>query len=268
MIVGLGSPGAASQPTRPVTQVKGPVAFDAVGDLTYELTDVKLRGGKPADPSQYRASFYSKSADGMCTSTLVGPRALLTAAHCVPAEGTITIRMGAKSWQATCTHHPRYAKNETADWAACAFTSDGPKVPYERVNGDPTLLKVDAALELTGFGCITDQGTGGNDGIYRIGEAKIVRLPKDQDFDVVTQGPVGLCFGDSGGPSFRYADSERKSRVVVGVNSRVGQDGSGNLNAHSYLSSTSAATDFLKEWATSKGVQVCGLTADAPGCHE
>jgi hypothetical protein len=199
---------------------------------------------------------------------MVGPRVLLTAAHCVPAEGIITIRMGARSWQGTCSHHPSYTANKTADWAACGFNEDGPKVPYERVNEDPALPKVQASVELSGFGCITDEGTGGNDGIYRTGDATVVTLPKDGSFDVVTKGAVGLCFGDSGGPSFWYVDPEKKKRVVVGVNSRVGVDASGKLNAYSYLSSTSGAATFLRDWAKARGVAVCGLHAEVSGCHE
>jgi hypothetical protein len=176
--------------------------------------------------------------------------------------------LGTKSWKGTCTHHPKYATNNTADWAACVFEEDGPKVPYERVNDVATLLKVKTVLELSGFGCINDDGTGGNDGIYRIGEAPIVTLPKDEDFDIETQGTTGLCFGDSGGPSFLYPDSDRKKRVVVGVNSRVGVGANDKLNAFSYLSSTAAAKQFLDAWAQDKKVVICGLHSAASGCHE
>lgn len=254
--------------TRPVKQATEPVTFKAVADLSYDLAEPKLRGGRPADPKQFRASFYSSSNVGMCTSALVGPRVLLTAAHCVPRGGTVKIGMGQQTWTARCTHHAEYPGNATADWALCALDSVGPKVPYERVNLDAALLKVKDELQLAGFGCTNDDGTGGNDGIYRIGEAPVRYLPVGPDYDIVTQATAALCFGDSGGPSFRYNDAARKKRVVVGVNSRVGVDANDKLTNTSYLSSTSAAREFFSKWSTEKNVKICGIHADAVGCHE
>lgn len=252
----------AAKPPRP-KQHTGPVAFLAISDLEYDTTVPALGGATPANPKDFQASFYALSSDGACTSTLVGPRVLLTAAHCVENGGTVSLQRGGKNWVGTCTHAPDYAANDTADWALCDLTGEVAGVPYERVNQDAALLAGKGTLQLSGFGCTKSDGTGGNDGVYRIGNAPIVALPSGTDNDIVTRSSVFLCFGDSGGPAFRYLDPQRTKRVQVGVNSR------GNIKDTSYLSSTSTAPakKFLGDWSEAKKLKICGLHADAPNCH-
>jgi hypothetical protein len=255
--------GDDEEPKRPVQQT-GPVEFNAVKDLAYPLVGPSLMGARIADPKQFTASFYASSASGACTSAMVGLGVLLTAAHCVANNGTIKVRLGAQEWSGTCTHAPDYAANRTADWALCRLGGGGPTVPFEVVNKDAALLKKNDEIQLTGFGCTQPDGSGGNDGIYRIGEAPVSRLPTaGTDHDIVTKAQVALCFGDSGGPAFRYTDPAKSRRVQVGVNSR------GNIKDKSYLSSTStaAAIHFFTSWAEKNNAAICGLHAAATGCR-
>jgi hypothetical protein len=250
--------------TTRLPQQKASLSFLPVGELSYSLASPSLIGARPADPKDFTASFYAMSVSGACTSTLIGNGVLLTAAHCVPDKGTISLTAAGKTHQGTCTHAPGYAGNLTEDWALCAFPGGGPAALYERLNVDPESLRVGDQVQLSGFGCVKVNGGGGNDGIYRIGEAPVVSLPKAQDNDIVTTGEAALCFGDSGGPAFRYVDSAFRSRRQVGVNSR------GNIRDTSYLSSvsTAAAKKFISEWsAANPGLRICGVHADATGCR-
>jgi hypothetical protein len=232
-----------------------------LGEKTYTVSEVingeveVLIGGVIADPNEFKASPWV----GNCTSALVGERVLFTAAHCVSNGGTKSFSIGATRYNAKCAHHPEYKGNSTADFAVCLVDKkvEG-DVPFEVV-ASAIDYKVGDNFLLSGYGCL--KWGGGLDGKYRIGRAKITKLPSGKNYDTVTQGDVALCSGDSGGPAwFVYPDGSRK---LVGVNSRS------NTTTTSYLSShaTATAQSFYKSWASSNGVKICGIHSDAVGCR-
>jgi hypothetical protein len=141
-------------------------------------------------------------------------------------------------------------------------------IPYENLNTDPTAVKVGDEILLTGYGCVRQGGGGGNDGTYRIGEAKVSKVGKGDsakgDNDIVAKNGAALCFGDSGGPAFKYLDAGKTKRVMISINSR------GNIRDTSYLSSVSTprAKGFISIWSAAKGVKLCGYHADAKGCRD
>jgi hypothetical protein len=250
------------------------LVFDPVSELTQSPSGPTLIGGVPADPSRWRASFYSRSNTGNCTSTLVGPRALLTAAHCMPAGTMVSIRFqDGQQFSGPCTHHKRYPGDASADYALCLMNAPviRPGLAYESVNRDPAKIKLGGMLRLTGYGCTQSPGTGGNDGIYRTGEAEIIGIPNSQASSeantIKTRGEVALCFGDSGGPAF-LENQATDLRWQVAVNSR------GNIADTSYLSATSTADaqSFFKDWIANNStpqdpISVCGITPGAKGCR-
>lgn len=242
--------------------------------------DDRLINGEPADKAAWPASVYASMGNSRCTATVVGERVLLTAAHCVSNNGTASFKAGGNQYSSKCTHAPGYDRsawqahhnaliqgvlgiptaNATADWALCVVDRVVTDVPYENLNQDASKLKVGNNLLMTGYGCIRPGGGGGNDGIYRIGEAQITSLPSGTNYDIVTRGGGALCYGDSGGPAFHI---EGNNRWVVSVNSR------GNIRNTSYIPSVtaSAAKSFFQEWSSQKGVQICGMHASAKGCR-
>src|SRR5690606_31297364 len=88
---------------------------------------INLIGGTVADPNDWPASPWV----GNCSSTLIGERVLLTAAHCVSNGGTKTFNIGSTRYTGTCTHHGSYRSNSTADWALCLLTTSVTGVPLE-----------------------------------------------------------------------------------------------------------------------------------------
>jgi hypothetical protein len=177
------------------------------------------------------------------------------------------------NYRAVCEHAPEYGAGgqnaTTADYALCAIDKSIPGIQAERVNTDASALRVGTEVLLTGFGCTTDQGTGGNDGVYRIGEAKIVSLPSGTNNDITVSSGAGLCFGDSGGPAF--INGSGAGRQQISVNSRVeNRNPTGvDLGPRSYLSSLTSTQGarFLADWSRRNQLKICGVDPQATTCR-
>lgn len=239
----------------------GPIVFEPFSRLGPKPFQPEVLGGRVADPADYPASFFTRQ-DWSCTASLVGPKALLTAGHCVNTGVKTTIRYGNDEIKAVCEHDAAYPGETTADWALCLLSKPITGVLYEMVNQDPARVKLKDELRLTGFGCNKAKDKSGG-GVLREGDAEVVKLPRAANNDIVTKGDVALCYGDSGGPAFYLPGGAKAKRWQVAVNSR------GNIKNKSYLSSTStpAAQRFLSGWARKNKAGICGLTRKMTGCR-
>lgn len=219
-----------------------------------------LIGGRAADPKDWPASMYADLGGARCTATIVGEKVLLIAAHCVKSGGTAKFKAAGQNYTAVCTHSKDYANNPTADYNACEIDRPVINVPFELVNVDANFLKIGEEILLTGYGCTVPGGSGGNDGVYRIGESRVSELPSGSSNDIVTVGPAALCYGDSGGPAFKIVGNKR---YQLSINSR------GDIRTTSYLSSLATAQGkrFLNAWAEKTGLKICGMHSDAVGCR-
>lgn len=220
-----------------------------------------LIGGKPADPSEWPASVYARAGNSACSATLVGERTLFIASHCVSDGGKVTFTAHANQYSARCSHHPEYRGNSTADWTLCLVDRPVTGIPFEMMGVDKTVA-MNESLLLSGYGCIKPGGGGGNDGIFRIGNATVRGLPSASSYDIVTKGGAALCFGDSGGSAYQVTPTGQ--RFIVGVNSR------GDISTMSYLPAVYSATfkSWSTEWAKANAnVRICGLHNDALGCR-
>lgn len=240
--------------------VKRVAGLGANKSVMFMVQSPMLIGGRAADPSEWPASVYAKVGGGACSATLVGDRVLFIASHCIDDGQSVSFTAHANAYKARCAHHPEYKKNDTADWALCLVDRPVTGVPFE-VFGPDVQLAVDSTLLLSGYGCIKPGGGGGNDGIFRIGNATVKGLPYGKTYDIVTKGGSALCFGDSGGAVFSVTD---KARYIVGVNSR------GDIATMSYLPAISAQSflTWANAWAkASNNVRICGIHSDALGCR-
>jgi hypothetical protein len=227
-----------------------------------------LIGGVVVDQKLFPANVYTRNfrkngTVAKCTASIVGERALIQAAHCVD-DGAVTefTTVNKIKYESVCKRNPTYNTSHTADYALCLVKEKVKDVPYESLNDDQNYVKVGDSVLLTGFGCIRSNGTGGNDGKFRIGEAVINRVPdpRRSSNDYVTTAPIALCFGDSGGPAYKVVGNARK---IISINSR------GDIKTTSYLSSVSRkeAIDFFKAWMNETGEKICGLHSGAVGCR-
>lgn len=225
------------------------------------LQDPTLIQGVPADVMQWPSSVYASAGNSSCSSTIIGSRTLLSAGHCMKNGGSVTFSVGANRYTARCTHHPEYKNNSTADWALCFIDRPVTGVIFERLSTKFN-IRVGDTVRLTGYGCTSSGGGGGNDGIFRIGTAQVTAVPSSNSYDVVTKGGAALCFGDSGGAA--YVESSDGTREIFGVNSR------GNIKNTSYLPAVALSTmnAFATEWAQTNGAQICGITPGALACRD
>lgn len=215
---------------------------------------------EPASPRDWPSTFVFNGLDE-CTATAVGPRAILTAAHCVANNATGLLPWAAPNGiEITCTHHPLYPA-EAADFALCVAARDLPSTGYERVSADLSLLRQGTKVTLVGFGCTDPSPFGLTFGTLFSGPTFIQSGPREGNVSVTTQGGAALCPGDSGGAA--YVNSEGR-RVIIGVNSRW------SPALVSTLASTPTATfvDWALGWTRQKGVGICGIGSEpVDGCR-
>ncbi len=225
-------------------------------------------GGAPADPAKFPATLVF---DGKCTSTIVGSKAILTAAHCVANGATGTVDFGGGQRTAVCTRHPDYVCSGantdlscTADVALCLassnLTSTGLK--YETIQIDRTKIKAGDPIVLVGYGC-TSQG-GQDFGALYVGSSKIAKPSKPSpvafaDYFLEINQLAHTCPGDSGAGNFDGVEP----RKLIAITKR------GDASTMSQLVQVSdkRVVDFMKTWAQQNAAQVCGVTTGATGCR-
>lgn len=219
-----------------------------------------LIGGAPADKKDWPANFTSSQGNSKCTSTVLGPKVMQLAAHCVGNGKIASITSGGQKYMGPCTHHQSYKNDATADYALCLLDKPIDLPWYEGVIENGSEIKVGSKIMLAGMGCTQAGGGGGNDDVFRVGEAPVVTLPNSNN-DLITRGNSALCFGDSGGSAY-FKDSKGIYRVAA-VNSR------GDIRTTSYLSAvyTKTARDFYIKFAVDNNAQICGVSDSAPKCR-
>jgi len=289
-------------PRRPA----GEVSFRSVLDLNQDVgaSQPMLRGAMMiANSRDWQASLYTtfESAEGpaSCTAALVGPQAVLTAAHCVPDSRRIQIEFTNRNYGAVCDVHPQYAdqSDDSADYALCRVdrpVAVPPDIQFETINTGSINGLLGQRLVLGGYGCTSDLVRENEvDGQYRIGLNNVEETSNSparrygddlysgrEDNNLFTSDEpelANVCPGDSGGPAFEARagdDGLYGRRSIVGVNSRVfyrdfNDDGTPRSYGASLISAT-GGPDFRSwalAWAARARVPVCGLVSGVPNCR-
>jgi hypothetical protein len=235
--------------------------------------DTDLIGGRVVSRRDFPELIRIRQEGATCSASIIGPRVVLTAAHCSTADGAIVPVsesvdysfevLGGTRFTARCTLAPGYAQDDH-DMALCLSNAELPP-PYASVGAEVPM--VGAIVTLTGYGCTQPGGGGGNNGTLKIGDARVTSIPAGRPhgywFETTAGagGDAAICFGDSGGPVYRQLHNRREPHVVIGVNSR------GDIRRVSLLTALGlrVSKDFIDEYARLRGLKICGVNEDCGG---
>ena len=204
--------------------------MDEASELVFETQHHAIRNGT-REPQVLTLNDAQKLAIGwlhprgaaarpFCTGTLVSPRVVATASHCLQGRrpGQIGFGVGLLPREATHTFnvaqaipHPQLdAALLILDEDATAAGSEIQPIPFGREAPDRSLVGTE--IEAAGYGETYDAS---REGRY----FAVVQLSAIQSTVVIVdgRGRQGICFGDSGGPVM-VTDEDGRT-VVLGVES-------------------------------------------------
>lgn len=227
-----------------------------------------IAGTEVINPSDWPATFVFRGQESRpCTATVVGPRAVLTAAHCVADGGQGDLVIGRGRFHLTCRRHGNFFKPPEYDVALCLASEDirlrQRTDRFERVHDGAEIDLSSRKVQHLGFGC-TSQG-GADFGILYRGDATVSVTPTPTAPRIETRDGARVCAGDSGGAAYLQVGGER---VVVGVQST----GAATFTQMAALTDRDTVALLVRatqpnSQGTPQKVRICGLDDTLSNCR-
>lgn len=219
------------------------------------LGNAPVVGGTTARNDTAVVALTMRSGTTYCSGTLVSPRVIVTAAHCVyrvepPAKiffGTDPAADGLFMKVRLAIAHPDYARNKLADIGLVILERPVTIKPMLLPDGDLTNPALAGMIRLVGFGDREPEDYYGPTGVKFNREVPLTRVE-----GYFLEYGVGACRGDSGGPTLAR-DSDGTERLV-GVISR----GDPECMINGYSTRVDLYRDWIASWIAS---------ADPAGCE-
>ncbi len=204
----------------------------ASDELRAAIPTTEIIGGELTEPGEFDGVVALQAGTGLCSGTVVAPRLILTAAHCLAAldpNTEVIVHYGdhinagtivASSWGA----HPQFCpdcKQDLFDYGYVEIDTDF-MVPGGYILPIATQAEWDQAMaegrEVTVVGYGEDPGTGDGVGVKRKVTTTISKLSKGGLEFYAGGNAHDSCNGDSGGPAFvRVGSGELR---LAGITSR------------------------------------------------
>lgn len=189
-----------------------------------------------------------------CTATIVGPRTVISAAHCFhpahAANGTRTLKVSGKNIRADFYAHPSF--DGRYHDVAIGFTEEDLDVAPRRLGDDMS----GGSATITGFGCNSGRDLRQGYGTQRSGAVNIYANRKyHSGYMVAGRGGAVGCPGDSGGPAFQGG-------ALVGVIVRT------DLSDDTFITrlDTPSVRNWLIRKAAAAKAPICGV--HSRGCQK
>ena len=187
------------------------------GNSTSAVINGTVDNGDPAVVALMEGGQF------FCSGTLIAPRVVLTAAHCLEggSAGQLSIFFGTDSTNPSSGQqvpvrailaHPQY-QGWDHDIGLIELDAAGPATPIERNTTALAATMAGQDVRVVGFGVSVDGGDGS--GIKRTGLTTFDSLESDY-FYVRAKNQQSGCYGDSGGPNFMTLGG---AEVLAGVTS-------------------------------------------------
>ncbi len=235
----------------------------AVGctDVTESTTTSAIVNGQVdmGDP----ATVFLDVGGGSCTGTLVSPKTIVTAKHCLGTTMWAYFGTDSSDDSGTWIKAAHKLGHPQADVAMLTLESEGPTTPIPLINID-LATKLGEGIRIAGFGVTSENG--GGSGLKRHGVATLDSV--DGGIMYATNQPSGTCYGDSGGPNFMTVGG---TEYIIGVTSfgtaacGSGLDGSVRIDTYrQWIRDYMEAHDVVPAEASCEGDGMCASDCNAP----